>query len=38
MGVPKRVILLIESSRAYGRDCLLGVANYVRAHGGLAGP
>ncbi|MBX3426179.1 MAG: DNA-binding transcriptional regulator [Pirellulales bacterium] len=32
--MPKRVILLIESSRAYGRDCLLGVADYVRAHGG----
>ncbi|MBX3435041.1 MAG: DNA-binding transcriptional regulator [Pirellulales bacterium] len=32
--MPKRVILLIESSRAYGRNCLLGVADYVRAHGG----
>jgi LacI family transcriptional regulator len=30
---PKRVILLVESSRAYGRGCLLGVAAYVRAHG-----
>jgi LacI family transcriptional regulator len=29
----KRVILLVESSRAYGRGCLLGVASYVRAHG-----
>jgi LacI family transcriptional regulator len=29
----KRVILLIESSRAYGRGCLLGVAAYVRSHG-----
>ncbi|QDU88830.1 Xylose operon regulatory protein [Pirellulimonas nuda] len=30
----KHVLLLIESSRAYGRDCLLGVADYLRAHGG----
>jgi LacI family transcriptional regulator len=30
---PRRVILLVESSRAYGRGCLLGVAGYVRAHG-----
>ncbi|MBX3435649.1 MAG: DNA-binding transcriptional regulator [Pirellulales bacterium] len=29
----KRVLLLIESSRAYGRGCLLGVAAYVRSHG-----
>lgn len=29
----KRVILLIESSRAYGRGCLLGVAAYIRSHG-----
>jgi LacI family transcriptional regulator len=28
-----RVALLIESSRAYGRGLLLGVARYVRAHG-----
>lgn len=28
----KRVLLLIESSRAYGRGCLAGVAAYVRAH------
>lgn len=27
----KRVVLLIESSRAYGRGCLLGVAAYLRA-------
>jgi hypothetical protein len=26
-------MLLIESSRAYGRGCLLGVAAYVRSHG-----
>jgi LacI family transcriptional regulator len=25
--------MLIESSRAYGRGCLLGVAAYIRAHG-----
>jgi LacI family transcriptional regulator len=29
----KRVALLIESSRAYGRACLSGVASYVRTHG-----
>ena len=29
----KSVLLLIESSRAYGRGCLLGVAAYVRSHG-----
>jgi len=29
----KRVMLLIESSRAYGRGCLLGVAAYTRSHG-----
>ncbi|MCC7084928.1 MAG: DNA-binding transcriptional regulator [Pirellulales bacterium] len=28
----KRVMLLIESSRAYGRGCLMGVAAYVRSH------
>jgi LacI family transcriptional regulator len=28
----KRVLLVIESSRAYGRGCLLGIASYVRAH------
>lgn len=28
-----RVALLIESSRAYGRQLLLGVARYVRSHG-----
>lgn len=28
-----RVLLLIESSRAYGRDCLVGIASYLRAHG-----
>lgn len=28
----KRVLLWIESSRAYGRGCLLGVADYCRAH------
>jgi len=27
------VLLLIESSRAYGRDCLMGIASYMRAHG-----
>ncbi|MEX0643050.1 MAG: DNA-binding transcriptional regulator [Pirellulales bacterium] len=26
-------MLLIESSRAYGRGCILGVAAYVRSHG-----
>ncbi|MEM6329369.1 MAG: DNA-binding transcriptional regulator [Planctomycetota bacterium] len=29
----KRVALLIESSREYGRGCLLGVADYLRTHG-----
>jgi len=29
----RQVILLIESSRAYGRGCLLGVAAYARSHG-----
>ncbi len=33
MSRPKRVALLIESSRAYGRGCLLGVADYLRTHG-----
>src|ERR1041385_498002 len=28
-----RVALLIESSRAYGRGLLLGVAKYIREHG-----
>ena len=28
-----RVILLIESSRAYGRGCLQGIAAYVRVRG-----
>jgi len=28
----KCVLVLIESSRAYGRGCLAGVASYVRAH------
>src|SRR5882757_5510441 len=28
-----RVALLIESSRAYGRGLLLGIARYVREHG-----
>jgi LacI family transcriptional regulator len=30
---PARVILLIESSRAYGRGCLQGIAAYVRLRG-----
>lgn len=29
----KRVMMLIESSRAYGRGCLLGAAAYIRSHG-----
>lgn len=29
----KRVLLLIESSRGYGRACLQGVADYCRLHG-----
>lgn len=28
----RRVILLIESSRAYGRGCLLGIGAYLRNH------
>src|ERR1700757_651050 len=28
-----RVALLVESSRAYGRDLLVGIAQYVRVHG-----
>ncbi|SMP46346.1 LacI family transcriptional regulator [Neorhodopirellula lusitana] len=28
-----QVLLFIESSRAYGRGCLQGVAGYLRAHG-----
>lgn len=30
---PRRVALLIETSRSYGRDLLLGIAKYVRIHG-----
>lgn len=30
---PCRVALLIESSRSYGRDLLLGIAKYLRIHG-----
>ena len=30
---PPRVALLIETSRSYGRDLLLGIAKYVRIHG-----
>lgn len=26
------VLLLIESSRAYGRGCLMGIASYIRTH------
>ncbi|MCC6127351.1 MAG: DNA-binding transcriptional regulator [Pirellulales bacterium] len=33
MRQPRRVILLIEPSRAVGRNCLLGVASYIRNHG-----
>lgn len=29
----KKVILLIEASRAYGRGCLLGVAKFASSHG-----
>ena len=29
----RRVALLIESSRAYGRDLLRGIARYAREHG-----
>ena len=29
----RRVALLIETSRSYGRDLLLGIAKYVRIHG-----
>lgn len=29
----RRVLLLIESTRAYGRGCLRGIAAYARAHG-----
>lgn len=28
-----RVALLIESSRSYGRDLLIGIAKFVRIHG-----
>jgi LacI family transcriptional regulator len=31
---PRRVILLIESSREPGRESLLGIATYIRNHGG----
>jgi LacI family transcriptional regulator len=27
------ILLLIETSRAYGRECLMGIASYMRAHG-----
>ncbi|MGB7324395.1 MAG: DNA-binding transcriptional regulator [Rubripirellula sp.] len=30
---PRKVLLLVESSRAYGRGCLMGIASYVRTHG-----
>ncbi|TWU59171.1 Xylose operon regulatory protein [Rubripirellula tenax] len=30
---PKQILLLVESSRAYGRGCLMGIASYIRAHG-----
>ena len=33
MAKTRRVILLIESSRAYGRGLLCGIANYSRLHG-----
>jgi LacI family transcriptional regulator len=29
---PQHIILAIESSRAYGRGCLLGIAGYARTH------
>ena len=29
---PRRVLLLIESSRAYGRACLVGIGAYLRDH------
>ncbi len=32
MSHAKRVLLLIESSRAYGRGCIRGVGAYVRTH------
>src|SRR5262249_36818970 len=28
-----RVILIVESTRAYGRGCLQGIASYARTHG-----
>jgi LacI family transcriptional regulator len=34
MAGPNRVILVIESSRAYGRGCLQGIGAYVRHQGG----
>lgn len=33
MPKPRRVILAIESSRAYGRGCLHGIGAYARNHG-----
>ena len=30
---PPRVALLVETSRAYGRELLVGIAKYVRIHG-----
>jgi LacI family transcriptional regulator len=33
MNYLRRAILLIESSRAVGRGCLLGIASYLRNHG-----
>ena len=33
MAIRPRVALLVESSRAYGRGLLHGVAEYVRLHG-----
>jgi len=33
MNTLRRVVLLVESSRAYGRGCLLGIASYIQAHG-----
>jgi LacI family transcriptional regulator len=33
VSVLRQVLLVVESSRAYGRGCLAGIASYVRAHG-----
>lgn len=33
MQQPLRIILVIESTRAYGRGCLQGIASYARTHG-----